>query len=113
MALDGSDIENLEAARATFAEDVGEIVFGKHPMVSVKDGFPPGTYSAINPATYRDAIVSGDIAMEETLFAAAQVALEAAHGPAQAPNYTQQFSASASPADQTLTATFDMNMRPV
>ena len=98
MALDGHNTD-MEAARAAFTGSLEGQAISTPGMVAIKDGFPPGHYDAVTPAEYHAAIVSGEIAMEETLFAKAHSVLEAHHGPAQSPGYSQQFGASAAVHD--------------
>ena len=112
MGYDSPDTEHIEAQREDFKSNVGDDAITSHGMVAIKDGFPPGKYAAINPGAYAEAIASGQIEMRNTLFAKAQVALEDAHGPANAPQYAKAFGASAAaPERDNAIQEFDMDMR--
>ena len=95
MAHDDSNYEAIRAAMAEKLENAGRLM-GHHEVASASNGFPPETYSAINPESYRAAIVSGDIAMEETCFSRLGSELHDIHGAPEPLNARQTFSASAS-----------------
>jgi len=111
MAYDGPDTD-IEAQRAAFCDNVGDVVITNHGMVALKDGLPPKDYDAVNPGSYKEQMICGDIAMEETLFNRAQCALEDAHGPSRETNHSQTFGQSAAPGHDQVAATFDLNMGP-